>query len=122
MTTLSQSMRSLLLVVVLATTIPFTGNWRALADPTCVPGVKWLFRPHDLCAETIVDLGQSPGIASISGIAFGPDGSLYFARPATSEIMRLANDHNGIFGEPQRFASGLSEPPNGLAYDSTTNA
>jgi Glucose / Sorbosone dehydrogenase len=93
-----------------------------LADPPCVAGVRWLFRPTDMCAETLVDGLRSQGIASISGLAFGTDGSLYFARPATREIFRLPSDHNGSFGPPTLFASLLPEPPNGLAYDAVGNA
>jgi glucose/arabinose dehydrogenase len=97
----------------------------AFADPACVAGVPNLFRR--LCAETIipsdpaVETLESQGIDSISGIAFGPDGSLYFARPATSEIIRLAPDGKGFFAAPQVFASKLPEPPNGLAYDAVSD-
>lgn len=59
----------------------------------------------------------SQGIASITMLAFSPDGSLYFARPATSQIMRLPPDGKGFFGPPQTFAADLPEPPNGLTYD-----
>jgi glucose/arabinose dehydrogenase len=119
----TRSIRSIVVSTVLATSLQFSGGYlRAQADPPCVPGVKWLFRPPDLCAETIVDVQQSHGVASISGIAFGPDGTLYFARPATGHIMRLPSAHNGSFGGPQVFASDLPEPPNGLAYDPASNA
>src|SRR2546427_13101885 len=93
--------QSVILVgVVLATSLVLAAYPPALADPPCVPGIKWLFRPPDLCAETIVDMLQSPGIASISGIAFGPDGSLYFARPATGPLLRLLNHHHDSLRQP----------------------
>lgn len=57
------------------------------------------------------------GIASITMLAFGSDGSLYAARPATSEIIRLIPDGKGFFRPPQTFAANLPEPPNGLTYD-----
>lgn len=94
----------------------------AAGDPPCMPGVKWLFAVG-FCAETIVpgdpsvERLESQGIASISALAFTADGTLYFARPATSEIVRLVPDGKGRFFAPQVFASRLPEPPNGLAFD-----
>lgn len=94
----------------------------AAEEPSCIPSVKWLFA-IGFCAETIVpddpkvERLESQGIASISALAFTADGTLYFARPATSEIVRLAPDGKGRFLSPQIFASKLPEPPNGLAYD-----
>jgi glucose/arabinose dehydrogenase len=55
-------------------------------------------------------------------LAFGPDGVLYFARPATGEILRLVPDGKGLFSPPQVFAAKLPEPPNGLAYDPVDRA
>jgi hypothetical protein len=97
------------------------------ADPPCVPSIKNQFS-RGLCAETVVSSDpsverlESHGIASISGLAFGADGVLYLARPATSEILRLVPDGKGRFLPPQVFAAKLSEPPNGLAYDPTERA
>src|SRR5581483_744287 len=122
MQTKSRHIATLSLILTLTTTC-----YRpAFADPPCVAGVPNLFRR--LCAETIipsdpaVEMLESQGIDSISGIAFGPDGSLYFARPATGEIIRLAPDGKGFFAAPQVFASKLPEPPNGLAYDAVSDS
>lgn len=96
-------------------------------EPPCLPSVKSLWS-YGYCAETIVpaDLNverlESHGAASISGMAFGADGSLYFARPATREIIRLAPDGKGRFLSPQIFAANLEEAPNGLVYDSVERA
>ena len=115
-----------LLAIALLVLSLITTYHRASADPNCVAGVPNLFRR--LCAETIVpsdpavETLDSQGIASISGITFGADGSLYFARPATSQIIRLAPDGKGFFAAPQVFASELPEPPNGLAYDAVTDS
>jgi glucose/arabinose dehydrogenase len=118
-------MRQLLLIVIVLLIIP--NHPARAADPPCVPSIKNLFS-RGLCAETVVpaDLNverlESHGIASISGLAFGSDGSLYFARPATSEIIRLVPDGKGRFLPPQVFAAKLPEPPNGLAYDAAERA
>ncbi len=62
------------------------------------------------------------GIASITALAIGPDGALYFARPATRQIVRLAPDSNGFIAaavppdHAQVFADNLPEAPNGLTY------
>lgn len=118
-------MRKLPIIILLI--VALSAHYRpASADPACVAGVPNLFRR--LCAETIVpsdpavETLDSQGIASISGITFGADGSLYFARPATSEIIRLAPDGKGFFAAPQVFASKLPEPPNGLTYDAVTDS
>jgi hypothetical protein len=96
-------------------------------DPSCMPSVKSLWS-YGYCAETIVPADpnverlESHGVASISGMAFGTDGSLYFARPATREIIRLAPDGKGRFLSPQIFAANLEEAPGGLVYDSVERA
>src|SRR5262245_3642164 len=65
-----------------------TVNSPVYADPACVGNVRLPFAPS-YCPEQIMDNLPSQGIASITMLAFAPDGSLYFARPATSQIMRL---------------------------------
>jgi sugar lactone lactonase YvrE len=87
------------------------------AAPLCVPGIRWLFRALDMCAEELVSGLTSQGMASISGLTFGSGGALYFARPATRAIMRLVPDGRGFFGSPEVFIADLPEPPSGLAYD-----
>ncbi len=98
--------------------LTFAGHLPAApADPPCASGVRWLYRPDDMCAETIIDGLNSQGIASISALAFGPDQALYVARPATREIIRLPSDHKGWFSTPEVFVADLPEPPNGLTFD-----
>lgn len=93
------------------------------ADPPCQPGIRWLFRPPELCAEELIsDFHGVPGMVSISALAFGPDGALYFAHPSGRQIMRLGPDGAGFFGTPEVFADALPEPPIGLSYDAQTDA
>jgi glucose/arabinose dehydrogenase len=80
-------------------------------------GMVGVFRPKDICAETIVENLPAQGIASISALAFGPDDVLYFARPATRQVIRLAPNGPNAFQPMQVFAENLPEPPNGLTYD-----
>src|SRR5579859_1925896 len=90
------------------------------ALPACQNNVTYPRVPPEMCPEMISDYTFAPGMASITALTFGPDGSLYFARPATSEIVRLKPDANGflaaLYPTPQVFASHLPEPPNGLTY------
>jgi glucose/arabinose dehydrogenase len=86
------------------------------ATPACMSNFRYPRVPPTVCGEILVDHLNSQGMISISSMVFGPDGSLYFARPATSEIMRLKPDGAGFFESPQVFASQLPEPPNGLTY------
>jgi len=106
--------RFLLLAILLTTAQSITS---ASADPVCKPGILFLYKPFDWCAETILEM-NSPGIAAYSGMAFDTNGTLYIARTATGEIISLIPDSGK---EPRIFASNLSEPPNGLAYDKTDN-
>src|SRR5258707_15855503 len=86
----------------------------------CQNNVIYPRLPPEMCPETIINYPFAPGIAAITALTFGPDGSLYFARPATSEIVRLKPDADGFlsapYPPPQVFASHLPEPPNGLTY------
>ncbi len=92
------------------------------AAPACTSDVRYPRQPLTMCAETIVTYPLAQGMASISALAFGPDGALYLARPATSEIARLVPNADGFLPSPipydkaQVFASNLPEPPNGLTY------
>src|SRR5260221_7272322 len=98
--------------------LPAAGPLRA--DPPCSPNVRYPRRPEGTCAETVLTYDFVPGVASITAMAFGPEGLLYFARPVTSEIVRLRADATGFISarkpDPQVFASNLPEPPNGLTY------
>src|SRR5258706_5314609 len=89
-------------------------------DPPCSANVRFPRRPPGMCPENVVNYDYIPGITSISALAFGSDGALYFARPTTSEIVRLAPDETGFItvqnANPQVFAGKLPEPPNGLTY------
>src|SRR5258708_202235 len=73
-----------------------------------------------MCPELLLDYPLVPGFASIAGLAFGPDGALYYARPATRAIMRIAPDSQGViiapYPNPQVFAENLPEAPMGLVY------
>ncbi|MCC7452492.1 MAG: hypothetical protein IT324_34140, partial [Anaerolineae bacterium] len=109
-----QRITYLLIVTLLLTT---TQIHSVAADPVCKPGILFLYKPFDWCAETILEM-TSPGIAAYSGMVFGTDGTLYIARTVTGEIISLMPDS----GNPPRiFASNLPEPPNGLAYDKADN-
>ena len=100
-----------------ATTTP------AFSDPPCAKNIAY---PHvdtqEVCPETIITYPHSQGIASITAMTFGPDGSLYLARPATREIIRIKPDSTGFIAanspetQVQSFASNLPEPPNGLTF------
>jgi glucose/arabinose dehydrogenase len=113
--------RLMSLLVILIAAVGYRLPMVVSDGPPCKPTVPWVFRPAEICGEVIVQDLDSQGIASISALTFGPDGSLYFARPATSQIMRLAPDGQGFFRDPQVFASSLPEPPNGLAFDPVDN-
>ncbi len=108
---------TLVLIVVLMTLTATASTAHPLRnDPPCKANIRYPRTPDEMCGEAIVDNLVTQGIASISALAFGPDGSLYYARPATSEIVRLKPDGRGFFEVPQIFATNLPEPPNGLTY------
>jgi glucose/arabinose dehydrogenase len=106
----------LLIVLLLVLAHPVMGA------PACASNVRYPRQPPSLCAETIITYPLAQGISSITALAFGPDGALYYARPATSEIVRLVPDADGFIAaatpieQAQVFASNLPEPPNGLTY------
>ncbi|MCC7208873.1 MAG: PQQ-dependent sugar dehydrogenase [Anaerolineae bacterium] len=91
-------------------------------DPPCRAGVRGLFRPPGLCAEDLLTGFEGQGIASVGGLAFGPDGALYFASPARRAVMRMMPDRAGRYDAPEVFAGGLPEPPIGLSYDAESGA
>src|SRR5262249_21724930 len=99
---------------IVSATSPCAYNVRYPRAPT--------FGEIKMCSETIITYPRTEGIASIMALAFGPDGALYFARPATSQIVRTVPDPSGFIAAPtspdqaQVFASNLPEPPNGLTY------
>ncbi|MEP7285262.1 MAG: PQQ-dependent sugar dehydrogenase [Chloroflexota bacterium] len=90
------------------------------AIPPCANNIRYPRAPLTMCPETLIEYPFVQGIASITALTFGSDGSLYLARPATSEIIRLKPDSSGFlvapYPAPQTFAAGLPEPPNGLTY------
>jgi len=103
-------------------------GWGALTsaaaqnDPPCRPGVRWLFRPADMCAEDVLTEFAAQGIDSVGALDFGPDGALYFASPAQRAIMRMAPDGEGYYGAPEVFVGDLPEAPIGLSYDAESAA
>src|SRR5437899_1731478 len=80
--------------------IRLVGTMPVHALPACQNNVIYPRVPPEMCPETTIDYTFTPGIASITALTFGPDGSLYFARPATSEIVRLKPDADGILAAP----------------------
>lgn len=72
-----------------------------------------------MCAEVIYEDASVGGmniLDSIGALAFGPDGALYFTRPAARQIARLPAQGAGTFGPAEAFAANLPEAPIGLAY------
>jgi outer membrane protein assembly factor BamB len=99
---------------------------RVNASDSCAGGVRWLFRPTELCAEALVtdfaeSAGLPPGIIAISGLAFAPNGDLYFASYAGSAIYQVPLAADGAFEAPRLFAR-LPQRPNGLVYDARRSA
>lgn len=90
------------------------------SSPVCRTIVWYPRVPLSMCPEKLIEYGYTSSIESISALTFGPDGSLYYARPATSQIIRLKPDANGFLLAPSPalvvFAANLPEPPNGLTY------
>jgi len=115
---LSRSLRIIGAIVVMITGMIVVRPVRAM--PACQNNALYPRVPQDMCSEILIVYPYVPGLASITALTFGPDDSLYFARPATSEIVRVKPDANGLLDglhqAPQVFASHLPEPPNGLIY------
>jgi glucose/arabinose dehydrogenase len=90
------------------------------SDPICISNLRLPRIAPSQCGETIIDYNDTHGLMSISAMTFGPDGSLYIARPATREIVRFTPDENGFiaapYPSPKVFAADLPEPPVGLTY------
>lgn len=107
----------MLLILAVLAVFPHSELTTSAQAAPCRAGVNGLFRPPYLCAETIIEGLTSQGIASVAGLTFGPKGTLFFARPATGEIIRLDPDAHNFFMPPKVFASNLPEPPVGIAYD-----
>src|ERR1051326_4974182 len=88
------------------------------ADPTSTPNIRYPRASLSICGETIITYPLAQGMASISALAFGPDGALYLARPSNNEIARLAPGSDGFipasipYDKAQVFAATLPEPPN----------
>src|SRR5215475_1158290 len=99
--------RAVVIIFLLLSTYP------ASAAPACTSNVRYPRQALSVCAETIITYPLAQGIASISAIAFGPDGALYYARPATSEIARVVPDKDGFipsaipYDQAQTFAANL---------------
>lgn len=114
----SRTISSLLIVVI----ILLLSVRPVMAESACASNVRYPRQPPSMCAETIITYPLAQGIASITALAFGPDDALYYARPATSEIVRLVPDADRFITaatpveQAQIFASNLPEPPNGLTY------
>jgi hypothetical protein len=103
--------------------IPLANGGPLRVDPPCLQNLRYPRVPVlIMCGETIVTFPRTEGIASITALAFGPEGALYFARPATRQIVRVMPDSSGIIAaamppeQTQVFADNLPEPPNGLTY------
>lgn len=108
-------------LITLVVALPVATHAQPNVDPPCMNNIHFpaVYAPR-MCPELILDHLTSQGIASISALTFAPDGSLYFARPATNQIMRLRPDGQGFFNAPEVFIDHLPEAPNGLAYDLLT--
>lgn len=75
------------------------------------------------CSELILrELPGIDGLPSVGTMVFGPDGSLYFTRPAMHQVARLRPNGTGFSTTPEVFADQLPEWPNGLAFDAQENA
>lgn len=110
----------LILLLALALASLYHAPIYAQATP-CRPGIRWLFRPQEMCAEEILSGLDPQGVASIGALTFGPGGALYFTRPAARQVMRMMPDSSGFFTPPVPFLTDLPEPPVGLAYDPQEN-
>ncbi|MBX3063349.1 MAG: hypothetical protein KF726_10270 [Anaerolineae bacterium] len=95
---------------------------KADSQPKCLQRVEWVYFPPETCLETVVQVPSTPGIISIAGLAFTPDGSLYFTRPAENAVWSVSPRADGYFSEPEPFAVSLPEQPFGLAYDAETES
>ncbi len=85
---------------------------RPVAARETLPCDNWTLHTRtlpDICPEVILDNLTAQGIASIWGMAFDADNNLYFARPATGQIVRMAS-RAGRFEPPQPYADGLDFP------------
>ena len=90
------------------------------ATQAALPCDNWTLPTHvpdDFCPEVIVDGLTAQGAASVWGMAFGVDGTLYFTRPASGQVMRMTA-HAGRFDPPRVFADGL-DFPSGIACDAS---
>src|SRR5260221_10625002 len=112
-------LRSLFLAFCLVPLIPLTSAGMLRADPPCLYNIRYpRVPPLEICGETIVTFPHVDGIASITALALGPDGALYFARPATRQIVRIMPDSSGFITaamppeQAQVFAANLTEMPN----------
>ena len=89
-------------------------------DPPCAFNIRYPRIPIDMCGEAVIELPYTQGLPSMAGITFGPDGSVYVARPATREIVRVPADASGLIKvpvvQPMIFAQDLPEPPGGITY------
>lgn len=70
---------------------------------------------HDIrttCTELVYDNVTAPEAApALTGLAFGPDGTLYLARTAYGEIWAMRDGNgDGLMDEPRLIADGLRLP------------
>jgi glucose/arabinose dehydrogenase len=99
-------------LVTVAATRPIT----AQGDPPCLFNLRNPFVAPGMCAEVIYEEALPDAMDAIGAVAFGPDGALYFARPAARQIARLPARGDGTFSPAEAFAADLPEPPLGLVY------
>ncbi len=92
----------------------------AQSAPPCQNRYDLPYSPF--CPEVILENFETHGdLAAVSGLAFAPDGALYFTSPAQRAVYRLPPDGRGFFGAPQ-LVTRLPEAPFGIAYAADENA
>lgn len=93
-----------------------------IVDPPCRFIDDWiLYYDGSICVEMVYDNVTSPeAIPALMGLAFSPDGTLYFARTAFGEVWAMSDQDGDHFFDTQDLVADDLRLPSGVTvYEDT---
>jgi hypothetical protein len=91
-------------------------------DPPCQFIDNWiLYHDGSICIEMVYDNVTFPEAApALMGLAFSPDGTLYFARTAFGELWAIQDRNGDHFFDTQSLIAGDLRLPSGITVHGDT--